>query len=73
MPRTEVQTVVKQTGVTDMTNAQIIEILTAKVLRAIAYRMTERGENYAEAKLAVKPTTVAGPAVWAIVDAKFGA
>ena len=54
-----------------MTNAQIIEILTAKTLRSIAYRMTERGESYAEAKTAVKPTTVAGPAVWAIIDAKF--
>lgn len=56
-----------------MTNAQIIETLAAKILRAIVYRMTERGETYAEAKASVKPTTVAGPAVWAIVDAKFQA
>ena len=53
-----------------MTNSIITANLVEKLTRRITHRMTEHGEDYATAKAAVLPSTTAGPAVWAILDAK---
>jgi len=54
-----------------MTNQQIAEILVAKLSRQIEHRMAEMKESYSEAKAKVAESSVAGPAVWQILDSKF--
>jgi hypothetical protein len=54
-----------------MTNSQIIEKLSSQLIKKIEWRMADLGENYATAKAKVQQDSVAGPAVWAVVDSKF--
>lgn len=54
-----------------MTNTEIIANLVAGLVNKIDWRMTEMGEAYAEAKAKVAEQSVAGPAVWAKLDAIF--
>lgn len=54
-----------------MTNAQIIDTLAKKLIKQIAFRMAEMGESYDQAKAVAMSSSVAGPAVWAVVDAHF--
>ena len=54
-----------------MTNAQIIENLSAKLVKTINFRMSEMGETYDQAKAAAKESSCAGSAVWAVVDKHF--
>lgn len=54
-----------------MTNAQMIEIFAAKLIKRITFRMDAFGDNYEKAKSMVSLESVAGPACWAVVDAHF--
>lgn len=54
-----------------MTNSQMITSLVASLAKKIAWRMTEMGDTYAEAKEKVAEASVAGPAVWKILDEQF--
>lgn len=54
-----------------MTNAQMIQNFAAKLIARVTYRMETFGDDYAKAKSMVSLESVAGPACWAIVDAKF--
>lgn len=55
-----------------MTNAQIIENLFKKLSVQIEWRMTDFEESYEEAKEKVSKDSVAGVAVWAKLDEKYG-
>ena len=54
-----------------MNNQQIIEALVAKLSARIQHRMEMMEVGYAEAKVYVSESSVAGPAVWKILDEKF--
>jgi len=56
-----------------MSNSQMIEAFAAKLAARITFRMESFGDTYAKAKSVVMIESVAGPACWAIVDAKFAA
>lgn len=58
-------------GETAMNNQQIIEALVAKLTSRIQHRMEMMEVSYAEAKAYVADSSVAGPAVWKILDEKF--
>lgn len=52
-------------------NRQIIEAFVAKLSRRIEWRIADFGETYAQAKEYIQKESVAGPAVWAELDALF--
>lgn len=54
-----------------MTNVQIIEALVEKLGKKIEWRMAEFGDTYAQAKAKISEESVAGPAVWSVLDARF--
>ena len=54
-----------------MTNAQMIQNFSVKLIRQVSFRMEAFGETYEEAKSMAMLESVAGPACWVIVDAKF--
>jgi len=54
-----------------MTNAQIIEALVNKLSATIVWRMEEMEDSYDEAKAYAQERSVAGDAVWKILDEKF--
>lgn len=54
-----------------MTNAEIVRILVNKLSLKIESRMSFFDETYAQAKAKVSADTVAGSAVWEIIDAKY--
>lgn len=54
-----------------MTNAQIIETFVVKLTARIQHRMDAFGDSYEKAKSVVQLESIAGPKVWAILDAKF--
>lgn len=54
-----------------MNNQQIIENLVKKLSHTIDWRMEDFEESYEEAKEYTKDKSVAGPAVWAILDEKY--
>lgn len=54
-----------------MNNTQIIEALVKKLTATIVWRMEEMEDSYEQAKAYVKERSVAGPAVWKILDEKF--
>ena len=54
-----------------MNNQQIIETLVKKLSRTIEWRMEDFKESYAEAKDYAKEKSVAGPAVWDVLDKKY--
>lgn len=61
----------KQPWSNDMTNTQIIANLVHSLARKIEHRMVELGDSYEAAKATVSANSVAGPAVWAELDAMF--
>lgn len=54
-----------------MNNQQIIETLVKKLSRTIEWRMGDFEESYKEAKEYAQKTSVAGSAVWDILDEKY--
>lgn len=54
-----------------LTNQQIISNLVKIVSGKIEWRMEDFEETYEQAKEWVKDKTVAGPAVWEILDEKY--
>lgn len=54
-----------------MTNAQIIETLAAKITRRIEYFTRDLGLSLDEAKARAKAESVAGVAVWEVVNAQY--
>lgn len=54
-----------------MSNADIIKALFVKLSRKIDARMSQLGETYSEAKAVTLEQSVAGVAVWALLDAKY--
>jgi hypothetical protein len=54
-----------------MTNAQIIEKMSAGLIRTIEHRMSDMGETYGQAMEAAKELSCAGSAVWEVVDKHF--
>lgn len=54
-----------------MSNAQMIEAFANKLSARVTYRMEIFGDTYAKAKSMVQLESVAGDAVWAILDARF--
>jgi hypothetical protein len=54
-----------------MSNATVINTLVAKLAAKIEWAMTELEMTYAEAKAYVSKSSVAGPAVWEILDARY--
>jgi len=54
-----------------MTNTLLIATLSAKFARIIKHRMNDIGDSYEEARAYAAGRSVAGPAVWAVIDAEF--
>ena len=54
-----------------MKNSEIIAKLVKQISDKIEFRMRDLGNSYEEAKAIVSEQSVAGPAVWAQVDAIF--
>lgn len=54
-----------------MTNATVIDTLTAKISAKIEWAMRDLEMSYEDAKSLVRKTSTAGSAVWEAVDAKF--
>jgi len=54
-----------------MTNYEIKIQLFKKVSRVIEWRMNEMQETYVQAKVIAKENSVAGPAVWEMLDKTY--
>lgn len=56
-----------------MNSNALIAHISAELINRISFKMADRGLTYDEAKAEVKESSCAGPATWAVVDAKFAA
>ena len=56
-----------------MTNSQIIANISKKLIACIEFQMSDDGMglSYAEAKAFAAKSSIAGAAVWAVVDSYF--